>query len=248
MKPSQAIRFGIAAIVLVLLAACMHPSDSSSSASGSSSGSSTSGSTTRPAIEQTTGLETPESPTGKPSLSLAPAPTGSAGTDRACPRAKWLGNPIPSGDIVTITWVKVDKPFTFDTATTDACGTPSCLNYQFSAANYKHSFCYVGVGHDRSGSIDLENGTDTHGTYELFGYLKCPSNINFAACQRDIVAMGRPGIGTVKFDVPTVDNTTTPATPPTSSTSGSTTSSPPVNPPTSPPTSDSSTPVAPGSP
>ena len=249
MKPSQAIRFGIAAIVLVLLlAACMHPSDSSPSASGSSSGSSTSESTTSPAIEQTSGLESPGSPTGNPSLSLAPAPTGSAGTDRACPRAKWLGNPIPPGNIVTITSVKVDKPFTFDPATTAMCGTPSCLNYQFSAANYKHSFCYVGVGHDKSGSIDLENGTDTPGTFELFGYLKCPSNINFAACQRDIVAMGRPGIGTVSFDVPTVDNTTPPATPPISSTSGSTTSSPPESPPTSPPTSGSSTPVAPGSP
>jgi hypothetical protein len=249
MKPSQAIRFGITVIVLVLLlAACMHPSDSSSSASGSSSGSSTSGSTTSPAIEQTTGLESPVSPTSNPSLALAPAPTGSAGTDRACPRAQWLGNPIPAGDIVTITWVKVDRPFTYDPATTAACGTPSCLNYQFSAANYQHSFCYVGVGHDNSGSIDLDNGTDAPGTYELFGYLKCPSNINFAACQRDIVAMERPGKGTVKFDVPTVDNTPTPTAPSTSSSSESTTSSPPVSPPTSPATSDSSTPVTPGSP
>lgn len=249
MKPSQAIRFGIAAVVLVLLlAACEHPSDSGSSASGSSSGSSTSESTTSPAIEQTTGLESPESPTGKPSLSLAPAPTGSAGTDRACPRAKWLGNPIPPGDIVTITSVKVDKPFTFDPATTAACGTPSCLNYQFSAANYQHSFCYVGVGYDKPGSIDLENGSDTPGTFELIGYLKCPSNINFAACQRDKVAMGRPGIGTVRFDVPTVDNTPTPTSPPTSSSSESTTSSPPESPPTSPTTSDSSSSTAPSSP
>ena len=245
MKPSQAIRFGIAAVVLVLLlAACVHPSDSGSSASGSSSGSSTSESTTSPAIEQTTGLESPMSPTGKPSLSLAPAPTGSAGTDRACPRAKWLGNPIPPGDIVTITSVKVDKPFTFDQATTATCGTPSCLNYQFSVANYKHSFCYVGVGYNKPGSIDLENGTDTPGTFELIGYLKCPSNINFAACQRDKVAMGRPGIGTVRFDVPTSH----PTSPPTSSSSESTTTSPPESPPTSPVTSGSSSPVTPGSP
>jgi hypothetical protein len=251
MKPSQVIRFGIAAVVLVLLlAACMHPSDSSSSAygssSGSSSGSSTSESTTSPAIEQTTGLESPQSPTGKPSLSLAPAPTGSDGTDQACPRAKWLGNPIPPGDIVTITSVKVDKPFTFDPATTATCGTPSCLNYQFSAANYEHSFCYVGVGYE-PGSIDFDNGNDTSGSLELMGYLTCPSNINLAACHRDAVAMGRPGIGTVRFDVPTVDNTPTPTSPPTSSSSESTTSSPPESSSSS-ATSGSSSPVAPGSP
>jgi hypothetical protein len=244
MKPPQAIRSGIAAAALVLLlTGCPHPRDLGSSASGSS----TSESTTSPAIEQTTGLESPESATGKPSLFLAPAPTGSAGTDRACPRAKWLGNPIPPGDIVTITSVKVDKPFTFDLAVTAMCGTPSCLNYQFSASNYQHSFCYVGVGY-KLGSIDLENGTDTPGSFELIGYLKCPSNINFATCQRDGVAMGRPGIGTVRFDVLTVDKTPPPTSPPTSSSSEGTTSSPPESPPASPATSDSSSPVSPGSP
>lgn len=246
MKPSRAIRFGIATVVLVLLlTGCLHPSPPSSE-SGSSSGSSTSESTTSPAVEQTTGLEPAESPTGKPSLSMAPAPTGPDGNDPPCPRAKWLGNPIPQGDIVTITSVVVQYPFRFDPATTATCGTPSCLNYQFNAANYNDSFCYVGVGY-KPGFIDLDNGTDTPGNLELIGYLKCPSNINFAACQRDAVAMGRPGIGTVRFDVPTVDKTPPPTSPPTSSSSGSTTSSPPESL-SSPATSGSSSPVASGSP
>lgn len=238
MKPSQTIRFGIATTVLVLLlASCVvHPSVPSS-ASGSSSSSSTSESTTSPPTEQTTGLEPPQSPTnGAPSLSLAPAPTGSDGTDRACPRAKWLGNPIPQGDIVTITSVVVQYPFKFDPATTATCGTPSCLSYQFSAANYKNSFCYVGVGY-RPGIIDLDNGNDTPGNLELIGYLKCPSNINFAACQRDSVGMGRPGIGTVHFDVPTVDKTSSPSSSPSESLSSSpttTTGSPPPTTPSSP--------------
>ena len=248
MKSSQAIRFGIAAVVLILLlTGCLHPSPPSSESS-SSSGSSTSESTTSPPTEQTTGLEPPQSPTGKPSLTLAPAPAGSAGTDRACPRASWLGNPIPQGDIVTITSVVVQYPFSYNPATTAACGTPSCLNYQFSSANDSgHTFCFVGVGYI-PGSIDVDNGTGTPGSLELIGSLKCPSNINFAACQRDAVNMGRTGIGTVRFEVPTVGKTPPPTSPPTSSPAESTTSSPPESPPSSPATSGSSSPVAPGSP
>jgi hypothetical protein len=243
MKPSQAIRFGMAAVVLVLLlAACVHPSDSGSSASGAS----TSESATSPAIEQTTGQEPPQSPTGNPSLSMAPAPTGSNNADGPCVQVNWLGNPIPRGDIVTITSATVYRPFTFDPAATAMCGT-SCINYQFNAANYRHSSCYVGVGY-KPGFIDPDSGTYRPGSLELTGYLRCPSNINFAACQRDAAGMRSPGIGTVSFKAPTTDKTPPPTSPPTSSSSESTTTSPPESPPTSPVTSDSSSSTAPNSP
>jgi hypothetical protein len=242
MKPSQAIRFGIAAIVLVLLlAACMHPSDSGSSASGSPSGSSTSESTTSPAIEQTTGLESPQSPTNdNPSISMPSVPAGNDGSDTSCVRANWLGNPIPPGDIVTITSVKVEKPFTFDPAATANCGSPSCVNYQFSAANDSGPFCYIGVGNE-NGPVS-NDGDDTPGHMTLVGHLKCPPKVSSASCQLDAAAMQSGRGGRFEFDLGVIYKT-----PPASSSSESTTSSPPVSPPTSPATSDSS-PVAPGSP
>jgi hypothetical protein len=242
MKPSRAIWFSVAAVVLVLLlVACVHPSDSGSSASGSSTSENSSG----PQIESTTGLETAQSSTSIPSISMAPAPTGNDGTDGACPRAKWLGNPISHGDIITITSVIVQNPFRFDQAATAKCGVPSCINYQFNATNYDRAFCYVGVGYEQ-GSIDPD-GTDTGGNLELIGYLKCPSNINFTACQRDATAMGRPGIGTVRFNVLTVDKSPTPSSSPTPSLSESTTSSPSESSSSSPSTSSSSSSTAPSS-
>ena len=58
------------------------------------------------------------------------------GTTTSAIQVSWLGNKIPQGDIVTITSVAVKRPFTFDSAVTAQCGgAPSCLNYQFSAAN-----------------------------------------------------------------------------------------------------------------
>lgn len=243
MKPSRAIRFGIAAIALVLLlAACMHPSDSGSSTSGSSSGSSTSGSTTSPAIEQTTGLESPQSPTKGPfAISLPSAPTGDDGNDKSCVRATWLGNSIPPGDIVTITSAKVENPFTFDPAATANCGSPSCVNYQFSAANDSGPFCFVGVG-NVNGPVS-NDGTETTGHMTLVGRLKCPPKASFASCQHDAAAMQSGRGGRFEFELGVIYKT-----PPASSSSESTTSSPPVSPPTSPATSDSSLPVAPGSP
>jgi len=242
MKPSRVIRFGIAAIVLVLLlAACMHPSDSSSSASGSSSGSSISGSTTSPAVEQTTGLESPQSPThGNPSISMPSAPTGDDGNDKSCVRANWLGNPIPPGDIVTITSAKVENPFTFDPVATANCGSPSCVNYQFSAANDSGPFCFVGVG-NVNGPVS-NDGTDTAGYMTLVGRLKCPPKVSSASCQHDAAAMQSGGGGRFKFNLGVIYKTSS-----ASPSSESTTSSRPVSPPTSPATSDSSSPVAPGS-
>ena len=187
MKPSQVIRFGIAAAVLVLLlAACVHPSDSGSSASGSSSGSSTSGSVTSPAIEPTTGLESPGSPTGNPSISMPSVPAGNDGADKSCVRANWLGNPIPPGDIVAITSVAVDPPFTFDPAATANCGSPSCVNYQFSAANDSEPFCYIGVGNE-NGSVS-NDGTDTAGHLTL----SAVSSVHRRSAPRAASMMQRP--------------------------------------------------------
>jgi hypothetical protein len=234
MKPSQAIRWGIAAIVLVLLlAACMHPSDSSSSASGSSSGSSTSASTTSPAIEPTTGLESPGSPTGNPSLSLPSPPVGNNHNDGdECITITWLTRPIPHGDIVEITSVTVPNTglFMFDPGATHCNGGRSCVGYQFSGFNDNTGFCNVGVTYEGEGTVDPGGGDDSKsGTIVLAGRLSCP-HISSAKCHDDGVVMeaaARPISFSVDID--------------------STPSSPPVSPPTSPPTSDSSTPVTPGS-
>ena len=244
MKPSQTIRFGMATIALVLLsAACVHPSDSDSSGSGSSASETSSS----PQTESTTGLESPVPSTNEPSLSLAPAPTGRTGDSGAndqCIQVSWLGNNIPQGDIVTITSVAVKRPFTFDSAVTAQCGgAPSCLNYQFSTANDSDQFCNVGLGY-KYGSINLDGPEPPKkGSLELIGRISCRSSVSSAACQRDAVAMQRPGIGTVTFDVYVIDNT-----PPPSSPSASTTVSPPEISSSSPPASSSSSPVATGSP
>jgi hypothetical protein len=236
MKPSQTIRFGAAAVVLaLLLAACaVHPS-----APDSASGSPTPETSSNPPTEPATGTESPRSPTsGAIAISMAPAPTGkqgNSGDNDQCIQASWLGNPIPRGDIVTITSAAVHRPFTFDPAVTAQCeGGPSCVNYRFSADNDSGQFCNVGLGY-RYGSIDLD-GSEAHGTLELVGYLSCPPNISSAACHHDAAAMQRPGIGTVSFEVFTIDKTSTPS------------SSAPESPPSSSATPVSSSPTAPGSP
>jgi len=246
MKPSQAIRWGIAAIVLVLLlAACMHPSYSSSSASGSSSGSSTSASTTSPAIEPTTGLESPGSPTGNPSLSLPSPPVGNNNHNDGdeCIQIIWLTRPIPHGDIVEITSATVPNtgPFVFDPGATHCNGGRSCVGYQFSGLNDNTGFCNVGVTYDGEGTVDPDGDESPSGTIVLAGRLSCP-HISSAKCHDDGVVMGaaaRP----ISFNVDVDMHTSPPIPPP----SDSTPSSPPVSPTTSPPTSDSSTPVTPGS-
>ena len=234
MKSSKIVLFGVVTAFLALpLAAC----GPNSSTSGSASSSSASEASSSPQIEPTTGLESPESPTDGPvAISMAPMPTGNDGTDGACVRVSWLGRQIPHGDIVTVTAVIVQSPFTFDPAATAQCGNaPSCVRYQFSAANDNGQFCTVGLGYTR-GSID-NDGSDTQGSMNLAGRLRCPPDVSSAACQRDAAAMQRPGIGTISFDVGTIDKTSSPP------------SSPPQSPPSSPPTSPgSSPPTAPSSP
>jgi hypothetical protein len=240
MKPARAIRLGMAAVVLILLlASCLHPSPPShkSNLATSENGSS-------PQIEPTAGLESPNSPTGGPlAISMPSVPIGNNGTDRKCVWVKWLGNSIPRGDVVTVTSVKVEPPFTFDPTVTN-CGAPSCANYHFSAANDSGQNCYIGVGY-MHGSIDPD-GFDRNGRLELSGHLRCPSNINAAACQRDAVTMQRPGIGTVRFSTPTIDKTSPPPSP--SPSPQSPTSSPPESPSSSPATPISSPPTTPTSP
>lgn len=250
MKPSQAVRFGIAAVVVVVLsAACMHPSDSGSSASGSSSGSSTSASTTSPAIEQTTGLESPQSPThGNPSLSLPSPPVGNNNHNDGgeCIQITWLTRPIPHGDIVEITSVTLPEsgPFTFDPGVAARCkGGRSCVGYQFSEFNDNaEAFCNVGVGYI-GGTIDPGTDNSESGSMELAGQLSCP-HISSAECRNDAVVMKAAAKSPISFNADIVPNTKSPTSPPPENT----TSSPPVSPPTSPETSDSSSPVAPGSP
>jgi hypothetical protein len=246
MKPSQAIRFGIAAIVLVLLlAACMHPSDSSSSASGSS----TSESTTGPAIEQTTGLESPQSPThGNPSLSLPSPPVGNNNHNvgAECIQIAWLTGPIPHGDVVKITSVTVPGPlFNLDLGTTARCqGGQSCIGYQFSELNDNNgAFCNVGVAYEGEGTVDPPNDNTESGTIVLAGRLSCP-HISSAKCRDDGVVMEAAARRPISFNVG-IDPATSP--PSTSSSSASTSSSPSENS-SSPTTSDSSSPAAPGSP
>lgn len=239
MKPSQTIRFGMATtVLLLLLAACVHPSDSDSSGSGSSTSETSSSSQ----IEPTTGLESPESPTnGSIAISMASAPVGSQGAfdpNGACIRISWLGNPIPRGDVVTITSATVHSPFKFDPAVTATCDTPSCINYQFSAANDNGPSCYVGLGYP-PGSI-MDHGNYTVGSMELVGRLRCQANVGFTACHHHAAALGTR---TVSFNVHTIEKT-----PPSSSPPVSTTVSPPESSSSSPPASSSSSPVASGSP
>lgn len=222
LKPSQAIRSGLAAVALtLLLAACVHPS-APGSASGSSLSEGTvsqavSESSARPSVEPTTGLEVPESTTGGAvSISMAPAPVGrnaNSGQNNECIQVKWLGNHIPVGDTVTVTQVTVQSPFTFDPGVTDRCeGAPSCVSYRFSSANDSGPFCNIGLGY-MGGSID-DDGPPADGTMELTGYLRCPPDTGSAACQRDAEAMRRPGIGVVKFEVNALDETSGPSSSP----------------------------------
>ena len=235
--------------MLVLLStACVHPSVPSS-ASSSSSSSSTSEPTSTPSIESTTGLESPVSPThGEVAISMAPAPTGrtgNSGDSGQCIQVSWLGNTIPPGDIVTITSVTIQLPFTFDPAVTAQCGdAPSCLNYRYSAAddNGSGQFCNVGVGYTR-GSVDPDGDDSTNGYGELVGYLSCPPDVSSAGCQHDAVAMQSSRGGTIEFNVPVIDNTPPPTSPPPESPS----SSPPESPPSSSATSNSSSSAAQGS-
>lgn len=217
MKPSQIIRSGVAAAGLaLLLAGCVVHPGAPASSSDPASRSAASETSTSPPTEPTTGLESPQSPTGGAvAISMAPAPTGkqgNSGDNDQCIRVSWLGNPIPHGDIVTVTWVKVDSPFTYDAAVTAQCdGGPTCFNYRFSAANDNGQFCNVGLGY-KYGSIDLD-GNDANGTMQLIGSLSCPPDISSAGCQRDKAAMLRPGIGTIGFEVFTIDKTSTPSSP-----------------------------------
>ena len=251
MRPSQAIRFGIAAVVLVLLsAACMHPSDSGSSASVSSSGSSTSASTTSPAIEQTTGLESPQSPThGKPSLSLPSPPVGNNNNNVGAPciQIAWLTGPIPHGDVVTIKSVTVPgSPFSLDLGTTAGCnGGRSCIGYQFSESNDTNgAFCNVGVRYDGEGTVDPRNDNTESGTIVLSGRLSCP-HISSTKCRNDEIVMDAAARRPITFNVG-IDPSASPPT--TSSSSGSMSPPPSESSSSSPTTSDSSSPVAPGSP
>jgi hypothetical protein len=240
MRPSQIIRSGIAAAVLVLLSAACTSTSSSSPASPS--GSSTVESPGNLPTEPATGTESPKSPTGgPPSLSLAPGPTGDKDDDGQCFRIHWLGNPIPHGDVFTVNLIVVDLPLTFDQATTANCPGQSCLGYQFSAANDTHNgndeaFCKVGIGYT-GGSIDPNSTNEVDRTMELHGQFACP-NVGLTTCQHDAVAVNvhRQGVGSIP-----ITTFVTKATP-----SGSPSSSP-ENPPSSPVTSGSS-PAAAGSP
>ena len=217
MKPSHTTRFGMAAAIVLLSAACASTSSSGSASPSNSSAVESVGSLS---TEPVTGTESAKPPSdGSPSLSLAPAPTGSqdaVGPNSACITIRWLGNPIPPGDIVTITSATARDPFRFDPAVTATCDTPSCINYQFSAANYNGPSCYVGLSYS-AGSI-VDNGNYTVGNMVLAGILRCSANVSFTACQHHAVALGK---GTSSFNVHTIDNTSPPTSPPPQSTSSS---------------------------
>lgn len=250
MKSSKAIRFGMAAVVLVLLlAACMHPSDSDSSASGSP----TSGTSSSPQIEPTSGLESPVSPTnGGPSLSLPSPPVGNNNHNNGgqCIQITWLTKPIPQGDVVTITSVTVPGPrYSLDLGVTAGCqGGRSCIGYQFNESNDNNTFCNVGLAY-KGGTIDINDDTNSDtGTIVIAGRLSCPHSSS-ARCRNDgsvMEAAAKP----ISFNTNVTFSTPTPSTssPPTSSSSESTPSSPSGSSSSSPTTSDSSPPVAPGSP
>jgi hypothetical protein len=219
-------------IALVLpLAACVHPS-ALSSASGSSSTSSISDSTASPSIESTTGLESPVPSTGGPiAISMASIPVGKKDNYGGCIHIAWLVSQIPHGDIVTVTAVTVDRPFTFDRAATTNCkGGPSCIGYQFSAVNDTNEvFCNVGLGYIGA-PVDDENGTYTNGSMELAGQLTCP-HISSSECHNDAGVMQRSGNGSVGFGV----GVDLPVSPPPISPSTESPSTPPATTPVSPP-------------
>lgn len=232
LKSPKIVPFGVVIAVLVLLlAACVHPS-APSSASGSSSSSSTSESTVSPSIEPATGLESPESPTGGPiAISMASVPVGKKDNIGGCIQIAWLVSPIPHGDIVTVTSVTVNRPFTFDQAATAHCkGGPSCVGYQFSAANDTNEVpCNVGLGYIGA-PVDDENGDPTDGSMELAGHLSCP-HIGSSECRNDAAVMQSSGGGSVGFEV----GVDLPVSPPPSSSPTESPSSPPTTTPESPP-------------
>lgn len=266
MKLLQIFRFGtVTGLSVLSLAACAHPGPPSTSPSSPSPGSthsrstggtgpasSSPGFTVSPPIEGT-GLESPQSP-GRGgggdgvAISVAPLPTGKegdSGDNDECIQISWLGQPIPGGDVVTVTAVIVQSPFTFDKQVTAGCADgPSCAGYQFSAANDNGEFCNVGVGYI-GGVIDADNGVSTDGSMRLAGQLSCP-DAGSAACRHDAAVMQGSGNPSISFEVG-VDLPGSPG-------SGS---SPPVNsgssppaavPGSSPPTSGSSSPAVQGSP
>lgn len=243
MKPSQLIRFGLAAVVLVLLSVACVSKTSSSSTSTSASDSSTVESVGSLSTEPSTGTESAESPVGgQPSVYLPAGPTGDKDDDNQCYRISWLGNPIPHGDIFTVNRVAVSPPLTFDEPTSASCPGQSCLGYQFSAANDNHNgndeaFCKVGIGYT-GGTVDLNSPDQVYGTMELRGHLTCP-NVSLAACQHDSVAINvhRQGVGSIPISTFVVKSASSgPSSSPPESTSSSpseSSSSQPATPPAS---------------
>jgi hypothetical protein len=202
---------------VLLLAACVNPRPSTPPSSPPDSGitgSHHAGSTgtpdpqtSSPPVEATTGLESPQ-PAGDGgggnavAISVAPLPAGKegdSGDNDECIQISWLGQPIPHGDVVTVSAVAVQRPFTFDQEVTAHCqGGPSCDGYQFSAANDNGEFCNVGLGYT-DGTIDL-NGDSLDGSIQLTGHLSCPE-LGSAACHQDADAMQSSGIASINFEV-----------------------------------------------
>lgn len=162
---------------------------------------------------------------------MASIPVGKKDNYGGCIHIAWLVSPIPHGDVVTVTAVSVDRPFTFDQAATANCkGGPSCIGYQFSAANDTNEvFCNVGLGYIGA-PVDDENGTYTDGSMELAGQLACP-HIGSSECHNDAGVMQRSGNGSVGFGV----GVDLPVSPPPISPPTESPSSPPATTPGSPP-------------
>jgi hypothetical protein len=218
LKQPRIVRFVVVAgMSVLLLAACAHPQQARPGSSPPSSGitgsqdPSTAGSpgseSPSPPIEATTGLESPQSPGSggggnAVAISVAPLPAGKegdSGDNDECIQISWLGQPIPHGDVVTVSAVAVQRPFTFDQEVTAHCeGGPSCAGYQFSAANDNGEFCNVGLGYI-DGTIDL-NGDSLDGSIQLTGHLRCP-DIGSAGCHQDADAMQSSGIASINFEV-----------------------------------------------
>jgi hypothetical protein len=218
LKQSRIVRSGVVmGMSVLLLAACAHPQPPRPAPSPPESGitgsqhpgttASPGSETPSPPIEATTGLESPQSPGSGGGgnaigISVAPLPTGKAGDsgdNDECIQISWLGQPIPHGDVVTVSAVAVQRPFTFDQEVTAHCeGGPSCAGYQFSAANDNGPFCNVGLGYI-GGTIDL-NGSSVDGSMQLTGQLRCP-DVDSATCQHDAELMKSSGIASINFEV-----------------------------------------------
>lgn len=186
----------VAGLSASLLAGCVHPQPPKHATSPASS--EVSGS---PPTETTTRPERPQSPSHAVGISFAPLPTGKRGNVGACLQVAWLTDPIPHGDVVTVTAVIVRRPFTFDPGATARCsGGPSCDGYQFSAANDdQQTFCNVGFGYI-GGVIDEESGTDQDVSVHLAGQLRCPDT-GSAECRHDAAVMQSSGIASFTLGV-----------------------------------------------